>query len=394
MFSRKLAILLATLTVINAHADIKLGQTADITGKNKAMGVAYSTGANAYFKWINANGGVRGEKITLVTLDDQSDQERGFNNALKLLNDHKVDALFGVSGDNVTYAVATLADARGILNFAPDSGLPYWEQIETNQNMVMTRSGYKQEIETMLDAMSHGKPSTMKGRAVFVAFDGGYASMDLLPTMKSKAGAEIPDPNGYIAKSIAQLGAKMYPLDLRGRTGVADAVKIINQTINVSKDIEDRLVPNIIYISDIEKTLELNNQLKQALSYTPPYQFMLSSVNIGRLAANKNQSISITYTCPGLMEPGKLKGSISQAWSSTTPPNMTPRSADMCRYMQGFLAAHWFVEAYKLTGSTKSSAIKQVMPRVVSNEISNRVMKFTQDDGKFYLAYADTGFVR
>ncbi len=394
MTFRKLTCLLAILAMNVSHADIRLGQTSDLSGKNKAMGVAFRAGANAYFKWTNANGGVRGNKITLISLDDKSDQELGFKNAITLLEEHKVDAFFGIGGDNITYAVAPIADARNILNFAPDSGLPYWEQSETNQTMVMTRSGYKQEIDKMFNTMSHGIPATLKGRAIFVAFDGGYASMDLLPTTKSKSGADIPDPAGYIAKIVAEYGAKLYPLDLRGKNGVEDAVKLINQTINVTRDIEDRLVPNIIYISDIEKTLQLNDQLKKSLSYTPPYQFMLSSVNIGRINGGKNDSVSITYTCPGLMDYGNLKGSIARAWSATTPPSQTPNNGDMCRYMQGFIAAHWFVEAYKVAGNVSPSSFKQAMPTVVSNDISNRVMRFTKDDGRFYLVYADTGFVK
>ena len=70
--SRAIA-LLAAMAPCLSFADIILGHSGDLSGTSAALTKDYVRGMNAYFDEVNRKGGIRGEKIRLVSLDD------GFN---------------------------------------------------------------------------------------------------------------------------------------------------------------------------------------------------------------------------------------------------------------------------------------------------------------------------
>ena len=81
-----------------AHAQILIGQTAGFTGP-VAAGVKETTeGAKLYIDSINAKGGVHGQKIELVSLDDKFDPKLAAENARKLIEERNVLALFLTRG--------------------------------------------------------------------------------------------------------------------------------------------------------------------------------------------------------------------------------------------------------------------------------------------------------
>ncbi len=76
---------------------ILIGGTAPLTGLGAASaGVA--KGAEAYFRWVNARGGVNGRTITYKVLDDRSDPNQSLLLTRQLVEQDKVFALFGAVG--------------------------------------------------------------------------------------------------------------------------------------------------------------------------------------------------------------------------------------------------------------------------------------------------------
>ena len=57
-----------------------------LTGSNAAFGKDICDGALAYFKSVNAGGGVGGKNIELVTLDDANDRKTAGANTQKQLS--------------------------------------------------------------------------------------------------------------------------------------------------------------------------------------------------------------------------------------------------------------------------------------------------------------------
>ncbi len=77
---------------------ILIGQSAALSGPAEALGREMKAGAEAYFNSVNKAGGVNGRKIKLLSLDDGYEPERAKVNTEKLVNEHKVLALFGYVG--------------------------------------------------------------------------------------------------------------------------------------------------------------------------------------------------------------------------------------------------------------------------------------------------------
>jgi ABC-type branched-subunit amino acid transport system substrate-binding protein len=125
-----------------------VGQSAPLTGGNAAMGRDVRDGALAYFKSVNARGGVAGRPIELVTLDDGNDRKAAGANAQKLLQEHKAVALFGFASATLSLDAMPQAEKAGVLFFAPLSGA---DPVRKAPPVVYTmRASYGEEMEKIL----------------------------------------------------------------------------------------------------------------------------------------------------------------------------------------------------------------------------------------------------
>ena len=93
--------------------EITLGQSVYLTGALAELGRDFTAGADAYFRRVNAQGGVAGRRIRVVTLDDAYDPKRALAN-VETLEQRGVLALWQFAGTGTVHAVADLADERGI----------------------------------------------------------------------------------------------------------------------------------------------------------------------------------------------------------------------------------------------------------------------------------------
>jgi len=113
---------LLSLGCNDAIAQIRIGQTSGFTGPVAASVVEINVGAKLYLDYINAEGGVAGERIELISLDDKNQPPLTLENARKLVADQRVVALFLNRGTPHTQALLpVLAEARIVL-LAPSTG--------------------------------------------------------------------------------------------------------------------------------------------------------------------------------------------------------------------------------------------------------------------------------
>src|ERR671932_2553229 len=113
---------------------ILLGGTAPLTGEaSAAAGVA--RGADAYFKWVNAHGGVHGRKVVYKVLDDAYDPAKTVPAVRQLVQQEQVFAIFNVIGTNPNLAVRQFLNqlhvpqifaASGATTFGPDYNQYQW----------------------------------------------------------------------------------------------------------------------------------------------------------------------------------------------------------------------------------------------------------------------------
>ena len=84
--------------------EIKVGQTIAYSGPASAYGQLGKV-EDAYFKWLNAKGGINGRKITFITLDDGYSPPKAVENARKLVESEQVAVVFNVLGTPLNTAI-------------------------------------------------------------------------------------------------------------------------------------------------------------------------------------------------------------------------------------------------------------------------------------------------
>ena len=119
---RWIAAALAATAPAWAMAQIVVGQTAGISGI-VAAGVKETTeGAKLWIDHINSKGGVNGQKIELVSLDDKFDPKLAAANAKVLIEEKNVTALFLCRGTPHSEAMVPLLEQHGVPLIAPSTG--------------------------------------------------------------------------------------------------------------------------------------------------------------------------------------------------------------------------------------------------------------------------------
>lgn len=129
-----------------AQAQIFIGQTAGFTGP-VAAGVQETTdGAKLYFNAVNAKGGVGGQKIELLSMDDKFDPKLAGENARVLIEDKNVVAMFLTRGTPHTEAIIPLLDKYGIPLVGPSTGAMVLHQ-PVRKHVFNVRATYQREAE-------------------------------------------------------------------------------------------------------------------------------------------------------------------------------------------------------------------------------------------------------
>jgi branched-chain amino acid transport system substrate-binding protein len=105
-----------------AHADILVGQTADFSGPVAAGVKETAAGARLWIDHVNAAGGINGEQVKVVTLDDKFEPTLAAANARELITKDKVIALFLTRGTPHNQAIVPLLAEYGVPLVAPSTG--------------------------------------------------------------------------------------------------------------------------------------------------------------------------------------------------------------------------------------------------------------------------------
>jgi len=225
-----LGTVLLTLAAAASQAQILIGQTAGFTGA-VAAGVKETTdGAKLYIDAINAKGGVAGQKIELISLDDKFDPKLAAENARKLIEEQNVVALFLNRGTPHSEAIIPLLDKHGIPLIAPSTGAMSLHQ-PVKKHVFNVRATYQREAEkavTHLATIGITKIAVVHVDDSF-GLDGlagaqkGLTTAKLTPVVLEKFDRSKPDFS-KIAPAITQAGAQAVLLIASG-SAVVDGIK-------------------------------------------------------------------------------------------------------------------------------------------------------------------------
>jgi ABC-type branched-subunit amino acid transport system substrate-binding protein len=143
---------LAALAASAAQAQITIGQTAGHSGTVAASVKEATQGARMYFDAVNAAGGVNGQKITLVSLDDKFDAKLAAANAQQLI-DQGVIALFLNRGTPLTQAIMPLLTEHKVPLVAPSTGAMVLHK-PVHPWLFNVRATYQREAERAIEHLS------------------------------------------------------------------------------------------------------------------------------------------------------------------------------------------------------------------------------------------------
>lgn len=223
------AVLIAVLSQ-TSHAQILIGQTAGITGAVSAGVKETTDGARLYLDSINAKGGVGGQKIELVSLDDKFDPKLAAENARKLIEEQNVLALFLTRGTPHTEAIIPLLDKHGVPLVGPSTGAMVLHQ-PVQKHIFNVRATYQREAEKAVTHLA----SMGITRIGIVYADDSFGSDGVVGAQKGLATAKLqavtlekfnrakPD-FGPIAPKVFQSNAQAVVLVASGQA-VVDGVK-------------------------------------------------------------------------------------------------------------------------------------------------------------------------
>jgi branched-chain amino acid transport system substrate-binding protein len=143
---KMLAVAITALAPLCAFSQILIGQTAGFSGP-VAAGVKETTdGAKLWIDSVNAKGGVNGQKIELVSMDDKFEPPLAKANAKVLIEEKNVLALFLNRGTPHSEAILPLLDANGVALIAPSTGAMVLHQ-PVKKNVFNVRATYQREAE-------------------------------------------------------------------------------------------------------------------------------------------------------------------------------------------------------------------------------------------------------
>jgi branched-chain amino acid transport system substrate-binding protein len=119
----RVALVVLNLVVAGAAgAQIRIGQTTGLTGPVAAPVAEINIGAKLYLDFTNEEGGIGGQPIELVSLDDKNQVPIAAENAKKLIADPKVVTLFLTRGTPHAQALLPLLTEARIVLLAPSTG--------------------------------------------------------------------------------------------------------------------------------------------------------------------------------------------------------------------------------------------------------------------------------
>ncbi|MFT4099970.1 MAG: ABC transporter substrate-binding protein [Burkholderiaceae bacterium] len=128
-----------------SDSEIRIGHTTAYSGPVSAFGVAGRT-LQAFFRMVNDTGGIKGRKVTIISLDDGYSPPKALEQTRRLVESDGVLAIFGVSGSPTNAATQKYLNNLGVPQILIATGasrfndpkafpwtMPFWPSYELEQ---------------------------------------------------------------------------------------------------------------------------------------------------------------------------------------------------------------------------------------------------------------------
>jgi branched-chain amino acid transport system substrate-binding protein len=199
---------------------ILLGATAPLTGPMSAS-ASIARGADAYFRYVNAKGGVNGRTITYRVLDDASVPAQTAALTKELVEQEKVFAVFGSVGTDAALAVRSYLNTAKVPQMLLASGATTFGRDYTQYPYT---SGF--QPTSLAEGWVYGKylARTAPGAKLAVLFQNDDDGKDILGGLKSglqRSQSRVIAAQPYDALAAADVSAQMTKLKASGADTLA-----------------------------------------------------------------------------------------------------------------------------------------------------------------------------
>lgn len=218
-----------------ALAQIIVGQTAGFTGAVAATVKEATEGATLYIDAMNARGGVNGQKIELVSVDDKFDPKLAAANARTLIVEKGAVALFLTRGTPHNEQIITVLDELKVPLVGPSTGAMLLHT-PLKRHVFNVRSTYQREAEKavgLLNSIGVASIGVLHvddsfGADGFIGVQSGFAAARLSPVFVGKYDRAKPDFT-QLSSEVKRTSPQAVFVIGSG-THVADALKAIRAT--------------------------------------------------------------------------------------------------------------------------------------------------------------------
>ena len=205
---------------------IRIGQSAPFSGPAGDLGRDYRLGAQLVFDTVNAQGGVYGRRIVLVSRDDRYEPKLTVRNTQQLLDKDKVFALFGYVGSATVKAALPLIETDQVPLVAPLTGAQLTRS-PMRPLVFNVRASYHQEIEAIVRyLLRYGR------RSIAVVYQDDAYGLDGLLGLRKALGQRGLKP--VLETSVERNSTKTRDAAIRVAQVRPDAVLIISSYTTVA----------------------------------------------------------------------------------------------------------------------------------------------------------------
>lgn len=171
-----------------AGDSIKIGMVYELTGNTASYGTSAANGANLAFKEINANGGVLGKKLEIITADNKGEPSESANAMTKVITQDRVVAVTG-------FTVSSCGIAGSVV--AEDNKIPFVAAATVNPKVTVDEAT--------------GKVKDYTFRACFIdSFQGTVGANFAWNSLKAKKAAIMVDNSSDYSKGLAKVFKSVY----------------------------------------------------------------------------------------------------------------------------------------------------------------------------------------
>ena len=167
--------------------EIRIGNTVPYTGPASAYGVIGKVLA-AYFDKVNAEGGIRGRKVTFISYDDAYNPTKTMELTRKLVEEDNVLFILASLGTNTSQAVHPYLNAKKVPQLFVASGATMWDQPREFPWTMGFLPSYQTEAHIYSHYILENYP---RGKIAVLYQDDGFGK-DYLKGLRDGLGGKVP----------------------------------------------------------------------------------------------------------------------------------------------------------------------------------------------------------